>query len=335
MNEELSRLYQRICDYSLDDPESQFKFTQRLARENGWTQAYVRRVIEEYKRFMFLAVAAGHPVTPSEQVDQVWHLHLVYTHSYWHEFCGQVLQKQVHHGPTKGGLSEQSKYRDWYERTKSSYRHLFGYEPPEDVWPDVRTRFGRDLQWVRVNRWHSWIIRKPSAIQASLAVLIAILLSVAVSLTLRGTEQRSKTEYMLPPMGATSQVSGSKAPHGRTDHLRPLYHSAGHHNGSAGKRFIGVVFIALAVITVIWKLLVGRRCSSCGRAHAMETTGRTEERATSLSSARHELKCKYCGATKWEANSSGGYLGCSDDGGGVGDGGCGDGGCGGCGGCGG
>ena len=29
-----------------------------------------RRVIREYKRFTFLAMEAGHPVTPSDPVDQ-------------------------------------------------------------------------------------------------------------------------------------------------------------------------------------------------------------------------------------------------------------------------
>ena len=101
MNQELSRLYQRICDYSPDDLESAFTFTQRLARDNGWELKYARRVVEEYKRFMLLAVAAGHPVTPSEQIDQAWHLHLIYTRSYWDDFCGQVLGTPIHHGPTK------------------------------------------------------------------------------------------------------------------------------------------------------------------------------------------------------------------------------------------
>ena len=32
--------------------------------------------IEEYRKFVFLALVAGHQITPSDQVDQVWHLHL-------------------------------------------------------------------------------------------------------------------------------------------------------------------------------------------------------------------------------------------------------------------
>src|SRR5688572_3649708 len=103
MNHQLNALFQRICAYSPDDADSHLTFTQRLARENGWDLKYARRVVEEYKKFMFLAVAAGHPVTPSEQIDQAWHLHLVYTHSYWEEFCGAVLGQPIHHGPTKGG----------------------------------------------------------------------------------------------------------------------------------------------------------------------------------------------------------------------------------------
>ncbi|MCX5952813.1 MAG: hypothetical protein NTZ40_04815 [Cyanobacteria bacterium] len=32
--------------------------------------------IEEYRKFVFLALVAGHQITPSDQVDQVGHLHL-------------------------------------------------------------------------------------------------------------------------------------------------------------------------------------------------------------------------------------------------------------------
>lgn len=103
MDSEQQALYQRLQQYSLDVPGVDFSFSQRLARENGWSIAYAQRVIEEYKKFAFLAVAAGHHVTPSDQVDQVWHLHLLYTHLYWGDFCPNILQRSLHHGPTKRG----------------------------------------------------------------------------------------------------------------------------------------------------------------------------------------------------------------------------------------
>lgn len=110
-------LYDRIQAFSLDQPEAQLSFSKRLARDNGWTLEYAQRVIEEYKKFTFLAVAADHPVTPSDQVDQVWHLHLSYTRSYWEEFCPNVLQMPLHHDPTLGGQSENQKFEDWYSKT--------------------------------------------------------------------------------------------------------------------------------------------------------------------------------------------------------------------------
>ena len=93
MTEEQRALWLKVQTFELDDPESTFPFSNRLARENGWTLEYTLRTIEEYKKFMFLICVGGHPLTPSDQVDQVWHLHLLYTHSYWKEFCATVLKR--------------------------------------------------------------------------------------------------------------------------------------------------------------------------------------------------------------------------------------------------
>ena len=173
-------LYQRIADFNIDDPDVKLPFTARLARENDWDLKYARRVVEEYGKFMFLAVAAGHPVTPSEQIDQAWHLHLVYTRSYWGDFCGKILGQPVHHGPTKGGRDEQAKYHQWYKRTKASYRQSFGHEPPVDIWPGAKKRFGEDLQYLRVNTCQNWIIPKRTLkwLALSIAMLLAALLTI-------------------------------------------------------------------------------------------------------------------------------------------------------------
>lgn len=155
------KLYQRIQAFCLDQPEDQLSFSKRLARDNHWSLDYTHRVIEEYKKFTFLAVVAGHPVTPSDQVDQVWHLHLSYTHSYWQEFCPQILQTPLHHNPTRGGSSEQIKFDHWYNSTLASYQQFFGQQPPRDIWPDAKDRFERDLHFVRVNTQQHWLVPKP------------------------------------------------------------------------------------------------------------------------------------------------------------------------------
>lgn len=161
MNASQQSLYEQLMQFEIDEPGVELTFARRLARENGWTVSYAERVIREYKRFLYLAMQAGHVVTPSEQVDQAWHLHLTYTRSYWEKLCREVLARPLHHGPTKGGSEEQRKYRDLYRQTLASYRQCFGSEPPGDIWSDVDTRFGDDLHHRAVNTKQYWIIPKP------------------------------------------------------------------------------------------------------------------------------------------------------------------------------
>src|SRR5437016_5285582 len=103
MNSEQVALYERIKAFRFDEGEAAFPFVSRLARDNGWSGAHTARVITEYRKFVFLAMVAGHPVSPSDQVDQAWHLHLLYTRSYWDRFCRQTLGRLLQHEPTKGG----------------------------------------------------------------------------------------------------------------------------------------------------------------------------------------------------------------------------------------
>lgn len=99
-------LLKRLEDYDLDNPNSTFPFSAKLAKENGWTPSFTQRAIKEYKRFCYLAMTAGHPVSPSEVVDEVWHMHLIYSQEYWKVFCPQVLQSEFHHYPSTGGKVE-------------------------------------------------------------------------------------------------------------------------------------------------------------------------------------------------------------------------------------
>ncbi len=166
-------LWNRISAFSLDAVDAAYPFSKRLARENAWSLSYAKRVIEEYKRFMFLAVSAGHEVTPSEEVDEVWHLHLIYTKSYWDDFCNGVLGKPIHHNPTKGGKSEREKYGALYNRTLDSYRAFFNEEPPADIWQSEQVRFKKAAELKKINTRENWVIPKPKFLGASAAVVFA------------------------------------------------------------------------------------------------------------------------------------------------------------------
>ena len=156
-------LWRRLEAFTIGDPSAELSFARRLARENAWDLAFAGRVIAEYKRFIYLAMEAGHPVTPSDEVDQAWHLHLLYTESYWHDLCRDVLGRALHHGPTRGGEAEGVRYEENYRRTLASYEKWFGEKPPADIWPPAHVRFGESTGQVRVNTAQHWIINKRAA----------------------------------------------------------------------------------------------------------------------------------------------------------------------------
>jgi hypothetical protein len=175
-----ARLYERLQTFLVDDGEPALSFDARLARENRWSADYARRVMVEYRRFLFLAATADEPVTPSEQVDQAWHLHLTFTRSYWDRLCRDVLGRPLHHDPTRGGPAEASKHDRQYERTLLAYRMTFREEPPADIWPPASVRFGVDAQAIRVNTARSWIIPK-APVRRALAGMAATFVLVALA----------------------------------------------------------------------------------------------------------------------------------------------------------
>jgi uncharacterized protein (TIGR04222 family) len=161
MNPEQAALYQRVREFRFDPDGATHTFAQRLAKENGWSPQFAERVIGEYRRFAFLAAAAGHPVSPSDAVDQAWHLHLVYTRSYWDEFCGKVLRKPLHHEPGTGVRGERAKFDDWYARTLQSYQRFFSQDPPADIWPAPGAKGKHLEEYRRVNVARHWVVPRP------------------------------------------------------------------------------------------------------------------------------------------------------------------------------
>lgn len=154
----------RLQAYQFDAPDTALTFAMRLARENGWTASYGARVLEEYRRFCFLAKRAGHSVTPSEDVDQAWHMHLLYSRMYWQDFCPNVLEADFHHGPTLGGGQERQKYHDWYGETLASYERLFETPPPGDIWPSPVERFRSAALFRRVNLADVIVLPRPATL---------------------------------------------------------------------------------------------------------------------------------------------------------------------------
>ncbi|WP_153770318.1 hypothetical protein [Labrenzia sp. CE80] len=155
-----NELWERIASCHPDDVEASFPFSSRLARENGWPLEFADHVIGEYLKFAYLSRLDAGSVTPSDEVDQAWHLHLTYTQHYWGPFK-DALGAPLHHMPTKGGGNQAAYFHATYEKTLNLYRQEFG-EPPADIWPPASIRFARAPHFKRINTQEVWLVPKLS-----------------------------------------------------------------------------------------------------------------------------------------------------------------------------
>jgi hypothetical protein len=171
-------LWSSLSSYTIGLEDAAFPFAARLARENGWRRAHADRVIDEYRRFCFLAMTAGHVVTPSDAVDQAWHLHLIYTRDYWERFCPDILGRPLHHGPTAGGRSEHDRFYAQYAETLRSYEAVFG-PPPPDIWPNAARRLIDDPRARRVHPRDVFILPKAAVWLAALVALAVLLFAAS------------------------------------------------------------------------------------------------------------------------------------------------------------
>ncbi|MDO6431712.1 hypothetical protein Q4E93_14000 [Flavitalea sp. BT771] len=128
-------LWDKIQSFPIDDGTAVVPFSAKLAATQKWSIEFTHRAIEEYRKFILLCCISEKGASPSRTVDEVWHLHLTYTQSYWKDLCRDTLGKDIHHHPSSGGDQEDHKHQEWYKETLAQYRSLFDVDPPSDVWP--------------------------------------------------------------------------------------------------------------------------------------------------------------------------------------------------------
>jgi hypothetical protein len=193
------KLWEKLSNFSLDNPEASFSFTDRLARENGWSIEFSKRVIDEYKKFIYMSVVSGKSLTPSDEVDQAWHLHLVYSYSYWVEMCENTLGGfRLHHGPTKGGVTEKNRYDNQYSQTLEFYRNEFGSDAPRDIWPSHDVRFGK-VNFRRVSMHDNYVLNKEKVKKhmLNMATVLFSLFGAALFLSAKPSESEGDVSILI------------------------------------------------------------------------------------------------------------------------------------------
>jgi hypothetical protein len=152
-------LWPPIRDLAIGSPQASLSFTDRLARDHLWSTSYAERVVREYRRFLFLIATSDERLTPSEDVDEAWHLHLSYSRSYWDDLCGGILGRPLHHEPT-AGIEEQQGFERAYERTRARYAEVFDEPPTLAIWPKSAERFSVEDGFRTIPYRDFWILRR-------------------------------------------------------------------------------------------------------------------------------------------------------------------------------
>lgn len=131
-------LWLRLQAYAFGpDADALPAFERRVAQQAHCSVAVAQQLVEEYRRFCFLACTSTAQATPSPLVDQVWHTHLTDTREYWDSFCPQVLQATLHHQPGRGSAAEDARFQQQYRATLERYELQFGASPAL-LWPAPR-----------------------------------------------------------------------------------------------------------------------------------------------------------------------------------------------------
>ena len=149
----------RIAAHPFERPDAPLDFTRRLAAKLGWPLAHARAAVEDYRRFCFLATTGAIVATPSEEVDEVWHLHLTDTRDYWDVWCA-ALGRRLHHAPTRGAPGDAQRFREQYARTLAVYETFFGYADPR-FWPAANRRFRAQSRYRLIDRDRRLVFWRP------------------------------------------------------------------------------------------------------------------------------------------------------------------------------
>ncbi|MEO0913544.1 MAG: hypothetical protein AAFY59_11225 [Pseudomonadota bacterium] len=135
-------LWFRLQGYPLGGLADGYLHSRAFAAETGWKPAYTEAVVEEYRKFLYLACVSDGAAMPPPDVDYLWSLHRERSReTYIEALCVGVLDKLVKHPGTSGKLSK-SAFKRHFSATRKLYQEEFGEAPAPAVWGG-QTRFSK------------------------------------------------------------------------------------------------------------------------------------------------------------------------------------------------
>jgi hypothetical protein len=101
----------------------------------GWTRQQVDRAIVNYKRFLLLLyLYPNSAIVPTQEIDQVWHQHILDTRKYAQD-CQWLFGYFVHHYPYFGMESDAEPHalEAAFSRSQTLFAEHFGIDLKEDT----------------------------------------------------------------------------------------------------------------------------------------------------------------------------------------------------------
>lgn len=133
----------------LDDDEAEAR---RRNGERLWDEARAERAVSDYRQF--LALMYWHPeafLVPSEDIDAVWHTHVLHTARYQAD-CETIFGRFQHHAPTFGTAAEaQAELDQDGDHTLHLFEEAFG-EIPQSYNVQAYGKCGRSADYGKCGR---------------------------------------------------------------------------------------------------------------------------------------------------------------------------------------
>lgn len=128
-------IWKQIENFRFDFENYNGKFPEKLARTGNWGPDFTREVVEEYKKFLFLAATEIFTIIPPPTVDLAWKIHSENYPSSWKSLCTHVIQCKLKRKVPDSEDDIHSKIDSLYRETVIIYSNTFVTYPPADIWP--------------------------------------------------------------------------------------------------------------------------------------------------------------------------------------------------------
>ena len=96
----------------------------------GWDNDKVDGLVREYEKFLIIR-SQCEQCSPSEEIDYVWHQHILNTKHYY-DYCFDKFNKIIHHDPQMA--DDQAARIGRLYNTCDKYWNKYGYSPPDYIW---------------------------------------------------------------------------------------------------------------------------------------------------------------------------------------------------------